>query len=183
MCAHRRHHLRRVSEFRLGTTVVSWSVVDTVHAEPRDGPGVRVQDQLRTARLLFDTELAAGALPPEALLAPAVRQATRVRRVPVRPVRLAAQVRLKLGGLDFESAVASPLLAARRAVLGDDCAAPPRFLIRVDEFPHYQAWDHPERFGTARFERFAEIMAGAGVPYLVAVLPRVPHEALSRAAQ
>ena len=42
--------------------------------------------------------------------------------------------------------------------------------MRVDEFPHYMAWDDPEGFGTARYERFHEIMAGAGVPYLVAVL-------------
>ena len=41
--------------------------------------------------------------------------AARVRGVPSRPVRLAEQVRYKLGGLDFESAVVNPLLAARRA--------------------------------------------------------------------
>ena len=51
--------------------------------------------------------------------------------------------------------------------------------MRVDEFPHYQAWDEPDRFGAGRFERFHEIMAGAGVPYLVAVLPRVSRSPLS----
>jgi hypothetical protein len=139
-------------------------------------------DEARTARLLFDAELAAGTLAPEALQTPAVRRATRVRAVPSRLARLAEQVRCKLGSLDFEAAVAGPLLAARRAVLGEDAAAQPRILVRVDEFPHYMAWDDPERFGTAGFERFHEIMAGVGVPYLVAVLPRVAREPLSPAA-
>jgi hypothetical protein len=173
MLAHRRHDLR------LGSLA---SVTPSVEADPQGGAAARVQDQSRTARLLFDAELAAGALAPEALLAPAVRLATRVRRVPPRPVRLAEQARAKLGRLDFESAVMTPLLKARRAVLGEGCAAPPRFLVRVDEFPHYQAWDEPERFGTSRFERFHEIMAGAGVPYLVAVLPRVSSRSLSPSA-
>ncbi len=173
MLAHRRHHLR------LGSLV---TVIPSVEADPRGGPGAHARDQLRTARLLFDAELAAGTLAPGALLASTVRLATRVRSVPPRPVRLAEQVRYKLGKLDFESAVAGPLLAARRAALGKSGAAKPRFLLRVDEFPHYRAWDDPERFGTARFERFHEIMAGAGVPYLVAVLPRVGREPLSPSA-
>jgi hypothetical protein len=173
MLAHRRHHLR------LGSLV---TVIPSVEADSRGGPGAQVQDQLRTARLLFDAELAAGTLAPRALLASAVRLATRVRGVPPRPVRLAEQVRYKLGKLDFETAVAGPLLAARRAALGKSGAAKPRFLIRVDEFPHYRTWDDPERYGTARFERFHEIMAGAGVPYLVAVLPRVAREPLSPSA-
>jgi hypothetical protein len=146
------------------------------------GPAVGAQDGLRTARLLLDAELASGALAPEALLTPAVRAATRVGNVPSRPMRLAEQVRYKLGRLDFFSAVVDPLLAARHAALGSDGAAPPRFLIRVDEFPHYQAWDDPDRFGSSEFERFHEIMASAGVPYLLAVLPRVSREPLSPAA-
>ena len=146
------------------------------------GPTARAEDQLRTARLLLDAELASGALAPETVSTPAVQAATRVRGVPSRPVRLIQQVRSKLGSLDFESAVVDPLLAARHAALGGQGAAPPRFLIRVDEFPHYQAWDRPDRFGTPEFERFHEVMAGAGVPYLLAVLPRVSREPLSPTA-
>jgi hypothetical protein len=141
-----------------------------------------IQDQLRTARLLFDAELAAGTLAPGALLAPAVTRATRVRRIPTRALRVAEQARYKLGRLDFESGVVAPLLAARRATLGSHSAAQPRFLIRVDEFPHYLAWDRPERYGTEAFARFHEIMGGAGVPYLLAVPPRVSHQPLSPAA-
>jgi Uncharacterized protein conserved in bacteria (DUF2334) len=132
--------------------------------------------------LLLDAELAAGTLAPETLEAPSVRRATRVRAVPPRPARVAEQVRYKLGKLDFETAVVEPLLAARRAALGESSAAPPRFLVRVDEFPHYLAGDDPAGFGTARFEHFHGIMAGAGVPYLVAVLPRVAREPLSPSA-
>jgi hypothetical protein len=133
-------------------------------------------DQPATARLLFDAELAAGTLAPAALDVAAVTRATRVRRVPLLPLRRAAQVRYRFGKLDFESGVVAPLLAARRAALGDRSAAQPRFLIRVDEFPHYLAWDEPDRYGTDAFERFHEILAEAGVPYLVAVLPRVSRD-------
>jgi len=136
-------------------------------------------NQARTARLLFDAELGAGTLASPALDVPAVVRCTRVRAIPPRPVRLAEQVRYKLGALDFDPTVSAPLLAARRAALGRDVPAPPRLLIRVDEFPHYQAWDEPQLYGTGTFERFHEIMAGAGVPYLVAVLPRVSRRPLS----
>jgi hypothetical protein len=71
------------------------------------------------------------------------------------------------------------LFAARLEVLGESATAPPRFLVRVDEFPHYGAVDDPTRFGTPSFEHFHEIMLNAGVPYLIAVLPRVSREPLS----
>jgi len=74
--------------------------------------------------------------------------------------------------------VAEPLMAARRAALGDAAAGAPRFLIRVDEFPHYMAWDEPDRYGAAAYVRFHELMREAGVPYLVAVLPMVSHAPL-----
>jgi peptidoglycan/xylan/chitin deacetylase (PgdA/CDA1 family) len=136
-------------------------------------------DGARTARLLFVPELTAGAMHYSELDTPRVRAATRVRGVPVRPIRIAQQLRYKLGKLDFERDVVAPLVAARQAVLGERALGPPRFLVRVDEFPHYLAWDDPQRFGTERFERFHEILSGAGVPYLPAVLPRVSREPLS----
>lgn len=139
-------------------------------------------EQSRTARLLFDSELAGGTLDEAALSAPEVRAATRIARLPSRPLCIAQQVRYKLGRLSFQSDVVEPMLTARRAVLGERASAPPRFLVRVDEFPHYHAWDDPGRFGTHRFERFHEIMAGAGVPYLLAVPPRVSREPLSPAS-
>jgi hypothetical protein len=98
--------------------------------------------------------------------------------VPPRPARLGEQLIYKLARRYGEHVLADRQLAARTAALPTGTAAP-RLLVRVDEFPHYQAWDEPERFGTARFERFHEIVAGAGVPYLIAVLPRVSRAPLS----
>ena len=115
-------------------------------------------------------------------------QQGRTGRVPSRPVRVAQQVAYKLGRLGYERQVVAPLLAARRSSPGEgrsspggDADGPPRFLVRVDEFPHYRAWDDPGRFGTARFEPFHEILSEAGVPYLLAVLPRVSRAPLSPA--
>jgi Uncharacterized protein conserved in bacteria (DUF2334) len=146
-------------------------------------------DELRSARLLLGADaapdrsgaeadrLGAGVdqLGPEVLKLRAVRRAVRSRRCPSRPTRFAQRVQRKLGQLDYERAVAQPLLTARRAVLAGRAAGPPRFLVRVDEFPHYLAWDDPARYGTERYRRFHAIMAAAGVPYLIAVPPRVSH--------
>lgn len=142
----------------------------------------RRTDSARTARLLFDAELSSGALADDALVAGPLPSAVRARRVPARPARLIEEVARKLGRLDHERAVSAPLVASRRAVLGDRAAAPPRFLVRVDEFPHFQAWDEPQRFSSRGYERFHAIMHGAGVPYLVAVLPRVSHAPLDPVA-
>ena len=136
--------------------------------------------QLRTARLLFDAELVAGTVSEQDLAAPEVCAVARVAHVPSPSRRMLQRVRYKLGRLDFEQDVLEPLASARRAVLGEHAAAaPPRFLVRVDEFPHYLAWDDPARFGAEPFERFHEILATAETPYLIAVLPRVSRAPLS----
>jgi hypothetical protein len=80
-----------------------------------------------------------------------------------------------------EQTLADRLLAARLPGVDIDTAPAPRILVRVDEFPHYQAREEPDRYGVSRYERFHEIMAGAGVPYLVAVLPRVSRLPLAPA--
>jgi len=135
-------------------------------------------DAARGARLLFGAEIAAGTVDADAVTVPAVLDAVRPRPDPPAPLRWAQDVRRKLGRYEHPRAVDEPLIAARRKVLGDRAAAPPRFLVRVDEFPHYKAWDEPERFGSAGFERFHEILQAAGVPYLVAALPRVSRAPL-----
>jgi len=136
------------------------------------------EDELRSARLLLGAGARGHAPDADVLRSPVVRSALRSRPFPSRPRRFAQRVRRKLGRLDYERAVADPLDAARRAVLGPDAAAPPRFLVRVDEFPHYLAWDDPARYGIERYRRFHATMVDRGVPYLVAVLPRVSHAAL-----
>src|SRR3954447_23885916 len=100
--------------------------------------------------------------------------AVKTRPVPPYPVRVAERVAMKLGLITYNRSVLKPLLRARRAALGDDEAAgPPRFLVRVDEFPHYLAADEPERYGLDASRRFHATLASAGVPYLMAVVPRV----------
>ena len=130
----------------------------------------------RSARLVLGPEA-----PADAARLGRVRRALRSRRVPSAPIRFAQRVERKLGRLEYEQAVAEPLMDARRAALGDGATGPPRFLVRMDEFPHYMAWDDPGRYGTERYLRFHELMREAGVPYLVAVLPRVSHDSLDPA--
>jgi peptidoglycan/xylan/chitin deacetylase (PgdA/CDA1 family) len=131
-------------------------------------------EEIRSTQLLLGPDVQS----VELLDSPAVRSAVRSRPQPSRARRFLQRVQRKRGRLDYERAVAEPLDAARRAVLGGDAAAPPRFLLRVDEFPHYLSWDDPARYGTERYRRFHTTMTSAGVPYLIAVLPRVSHAPL-----
>lgn len=93
-------------------------------------------------------------------------------------MRVGEQVLYKLARRFGEGTLADLLLAP--GLPGVEAAgAPPRLLVRVDEFPHYLAWDEPDRFGAREYERFHEIMAGAGAHYLVAVPARVSRSPLS----
>ncbi len=109
---------------------------------------------------------------------PAARTAS-ARAVPPRPLRVGEQVLYKLAGRLAQQPLANRLLAPELAGVEIDGGDSPRILVRVDEFPHYLASDEPDRFGAGRYERFHEIMAGAGAHYLVAVLPRVSRSPLS----
>lgn len=138
-------------------------------------------DATRTARLIFDAELAAGAVSADDVLTEGVLRALRPASPPGSPRRiLQAALKNRHGGWAATQAAAAHV-AVRRRVLGDAAQAAPRFLVRVDEFPHYQAWDAPDRFGTDAFLRFHEIMHRCGVPYLVAALPRVSRRPLDPA--
>jgi peptidoglycan/xylan/chitin deacetylase (PgdA/CDA1 family) len=145
------------------------------------------RDERRTARLLFADELARGVVRESDLDTPEVGRAVAVRRVPSRPRRLAQRLAMKRGRLSLRSAVIAPARRARDAVLGAGASGPPRLLIRIDEFPHATAFDSASRFGTDAYARFHAILRDAGVPYLVAVMPRValhplePDEPQSRA--
>lgn len=92
--------------------------------------------------------------------------------MPPYPVRVAQRVAMKANLLGYENGVLSPLSAANRA------PGPPRFLVRVDEFPHYLAADEPKRFGLESSRAFHSVLAGAQVPYLMAIVPRVPNRPL-----
>ncbi len=134
------------------------------------------RDELRSARLLLGDALGEGAVTDAELEASReVTDAVRSLAVPSGLLRAWQRSQVRRGKLSYETHVSAPLVAARRALLGEQAAAPPRFLVRVDGFPHAQAWDQPERFGTPGFVRFREILRDAGVPFLVSVLPRVPR--------
>ncbi len=106
-----------------------------------------------------------------------VKQLLNPAPVPSAPARVAQRLAMKLGRLDWERAWLEPLLAARRSVLGDDASAPPRFLVRVDEFPYYTSFDQPEDLEMSR--RFHEVMASAGVAHLMSVVPQLTHAPLT----
>lgn len=84
---------------------------------------------------------------------------------------------MKLGWLDSERSWLEPLREARREVLGHAAEAPPRFLVRVDEFPYYSSFDQPQDLEMSR--RFHEVMASAGLPHLMSVLPQLTHAPLT----
>jgi glycosyltransferase involved in cell wall biosynthesis len=166
----------------LAETRFAWdAIAERTRAVYADALAPGDADARRTARVVFARELESGAATVAEITVPAVLTALRTAPVPPAPVRLAQLVRRRRGALDFASAVAQPLDALRHEILGDDAPGPPRFLVRVDEFPHYQAWDEPARFGTERFERFHTILTEAGVPYCLAVPPRVSRRPLDPA--
>ena len=140
--------------------------------------GASGADAARTARLIFDAEMTSGAVSSEEVLTPGVLRALRPPAVPSFPVRAMQAAVKNRDGFSAEARAAAAHIAVRRTVLGRDAQAAPRFLVRVDEFPHYLAWDHPDRFGSDAFLRFHQIMRDAGVPYMVAALPRLSRHPL-----
>jgi hypothetical protein len=97
--------------------------------------------------------------------------------VPSAPVRAAQRLAMKLGWLDWERKWLAGLLAARRGVLADAASGPPRFLVRVDEFPYYTSFDRPQDIEMSR--RFHHVMASSGVPHLMSVVPQLTHAPLT----
>jgi peptidoglycan/xylan/chitin deacetylase (PgdA/CDA1 family) len=102
----------------------------------------------------------------------------RATGAPSLPVRICQALAAERGWIGWDSRVVAPLMEMRRAALGDAAGGAPRVLIRVDEFPHARAFDSSGPFGTEAFERFHAVLAEAGVPYLLAVTPRVSREYL-----
>lgn len=131
-------------------------------------------DQRRSAALLLEPDLAA---PGPEQLAAAARPFGR-RALPPLPLRLFEALAVKRGRLSWERSVVAPLAAARREALGAAAAGPPRTLLRVDEFPHARAFDSEDRFGSEAFRRFHAVLAEAGIPYLLAISPRVSRDYL-----
>jgi peptidoglycan/xylan/chitin deacetylase (PgdA/CDA1 family) len=131
-------------------------------------------DEERTSRLLLS------GLPVDdrALDLPEVRRVAQPATVPSRAVRTWQRLRLRRGRLSLARDWLPLVAAARRAAAPDRAENPPRVLVRVDEFPHARALDVP-RYGLDAFERFHAALAEAGVPYLLAALPRPSHDYLN----
>jgi Uncharacterized protein conserved in bacteria (DUF2334) len=102
--------------------------------------------------------------------------------VPSEAVRMAQLVWSKLRPAAFGRHALASGVAARRAFLGDAASGPPRFLVRVDEFPYATSFDEPEHYGVEPSERFHAVLAEAGVPYLMAIVPQLVHQPLDPAA-
>ncbi|MFI5009072.1 MAG: DUF2334 domain-containing protein [Solirubrobacterales bacterium] len=98
--------------------------------------------------------------------------------VPSIAVRSAQRLAMKLGRLDWEHAWLAPLIAARREALGEDASGPPRFLVRVDEFPYYTAFDQPDQRDIEMSRRFHDVMASNRVPHLMSIVPQLTHSPL-----
>jgi hypothetical protein len=91
------------------------------------------------------------------------------RSAPAFPVRQLERALTKVGRLRWETSHARPLARAFTP-------APPRFLVRIDEFPHYQSRDEPDEYGTPFMREFMSALGE--LPLLVAVVPRGAHDAL-----
>lgn len=100
--------------------------------------------------------------------------------VPPRPVRIAQRVAVKIKRLDWERAWLNRLIEARVAELGaDQAAGPPRFLVRVDEFPYSTGFYDQDSGGLEASRRFHATMAAAKLPHLMAILPQPADDPLN----
>jgi hypothetical protein len=131
------------------------------------------RDLERNRRLLFAAELADGSVRPSQLARAPVRAAATSERIPSVVSRRYQRRLMARGALRYEAQTVARQMAARRAVLGDAAEGPPRLLLRAGAFPHPLAEQDPARFGVEPFRRAHATLAEAGVPYLVAVTPRV----------
>jgi peptidoglycan/xylan/chitin deacetylase (PgdA/CDA1 family) len=147
------------------------------------GASGRDADAARTARLIFDAELSRGTIAVDQVATAPVLDALAPAAVPPSAVRVLQAAVKNRDGFSANERSASAHRAVRRMVLGAAAEAPPRFLVRVDEFPHYLAWDQPDRYGSDAFRRFHRIMRDAGVPYLLAALPRLSRHPLDPTAR
>jgi hypothetical protein len=133
-----------------------------------------LRDEERTARLL----LSGLAIDDSALALPEVRRAARPSPVPVRAVRLYQRLQMRRGRLSFERRLLPQAVAARCAAAPKAMHMSPRVLLRVDEFPHARSLDD-RGYDRDAFERFHDVLAEAGIPYLIAVLPHPSHDYLN----
>ena len=129
-------------------------------------------DAIRTARLVLDFEVQAGEVSVRG-----IEEFVRAGAFGDRPpspaaTRIVERLAMKAGLKDGMSSTVGDSVSLRRALLGAADDSAPRFLVRVDEFPYSAACYEPQRYGVAASEGFHDVMVEAGLPYLLAVLPR-----------
>lgn len=134
-------------------------------------------DEHRSAALLLGADEAAARFPPGSSPPPQVIRAVRSHPVPAHARRLQQRLAMKRGLLGYERNSVEPMARARLAALGEEGPGPPRLLVRVDEFPRAGSHDWPDTVG--EMMRLHRIMSDAGVPYLLAVTPRIVREFLT----
>ena len=66
-----------------------------------------------------------------------------------------------------------------RAVSSVTDSAEPRVLLRVDEFPYYSSFDRPDEYGVERATEFHRVLADAGVPYMMSIVPQLTRDPLN----
>ena len=126
----------------------------------------------REARLVMDRELDSGRV-TESELEDAARFAGGRSDLPALPTRFAQRIAMKVGISEGVALMLDRSIAMREHALGSDAKGPPRFLVRVDEFPYSASFDQPDRYGVDSVRQFHEIMSAAGVDYLMAVVPQL----------
>jgi hypothetical protein len=89
------------------------------------------------------------------------------------------RVRSKLNPPRFSNAALEPAVAARHTLLGSAAGGPPRVLLRVDEYPYATSLDHPESYGIGPSTAFHSVLADAGIPYLMAIVPQLVRDPLN----
>jgi peptidoglycan/xylan/chitin deacetylase (PgdA/CDA1 family) len=107
---------------------------------------------------------------------------SRPYEVPSPPRRLLQALAMKRGRIGWKASIVGPWLK-RHEAHGEDDREEPRVLLRVDEFPHARAFDSGGQFGTDSFKRFHAVLADAGIPYLLAITPRVSRDYLDPRAE
>lgn len=138
---------------------------------------MQADDALRDLDLILPPGVAAR-LPSDAAAGLARRRARRRSAGPLGTLGIADRLLMKAGVAGYMRTLVPRDLDVLRRALDGDAGGVPRVLVRIDEFPHARAADEPARVGTERYRTFHEIMAEAGVPYLVALMPRVSHDYL-----
>lgn len=133
----------------------------------------------RTVRLHLDRELQKGLINDALATSEDVLQALPSSALPSTAARAIQRIAFKLGSRSSSAAMLGTGTAVRRVALGTADDAPPRILVRVDEFPCATRLEARKgRYGPVPAGRFHELMLAYGIPYLMGIVPRLVDQPL-----